>query len=80
MKTDRIILGIIALGIVAILIALGVKMYRDSQVEQISSYEECVDAGYPILESYPEQCMTPDGRGFTRELTDEELRNLETSF
>src|SRR5690606_29332951 len=27
---------------------------------------------YPVMESYPEQCATPDGRTFTRELTDNE--------
>jgi hypothetical protein len=30
----------------------------------ITSFEECVDAGYPILESYPRQCRTPDGKNF----------------
>lgn len=34
----------------------------------ITNYEECVNAGFPIMESYPEQCATPDGRTFTREL------------
>lgn len=32
----------------------------------ITNFEECVQAGYPILETYPEQCRTPDGRSFTR--------------
>ena len=32
----------------------------------IDSFEDCARAGYPIAESYPEQCFTPDGRGFTR--------------
>lgn len=31
----------------------------------IESYDDCVAAGYPIMESYPEQCSTPDGRTFT---------------
>jgi hypothetical protein len=31
----------------------------------VNSYAECVAAGYPILETYPEQCRTPDGRTFT---------------
>lgn len=39
-----------------------------SACDRISSFEECVAAGYPIMESYPEQCMTPDGRTFTRRL------------
>jgi len=30
----------------------------------ITSFEECVAAGYPILESYPRQCNTPDGLHF----------------
>ena len=30
-----------------------------------TSYPQCVAAGYPILETYPEQCRTPDGRTFT---------------
>ncbi|HEX9595197.1 MAG TPA: hypothetical protein VF996_03665 [Candidatus Saccharimonadales bacterium] len=32
----------------------------------ISSYEECVAAGYPVAESYPEQCIVPGGPSFTR--------------
>lgn len=42
---------------------------------QISSFEECAEAGYPILESYPEQCVTPDGRTFTRDLSASEIPN-----
>lgn len=34
----------------------------------IDSFEDCANAGYPIAESYPEQCFTPDGRGFTRQI------------
>jgi len=30
----------------------------------ISSFDECAKAGYPIGESYPRQCWTPDGRRF----------------
>lgn len=36
--------------------------------QQVTSFDECAAAGYPIMESYPEQCMTPDGRSFTREI------------
>lgn len=34
----------------------------------IDSFEDCVRAGYPVAESYPEQCFTPDGRSFTRQI------------
>jgi hypothetical protein len=33
-------------------------------MQKIQSFEDCVNAGYPILESYPRQCRTPDGRMF----------------
>jgi hypothetical protein len=35
---------------------------------QINSFEECAAAGYPVMESYPRQCRTPDGRHFVEEI------------
>lgn len=31
---------------------------------EINSFDDCANAGYPVLESYPRQCITPDGRRF----------------
>jgi hypothetical protein len=31
---------------------------------QVTTFEECVQAGYPVGESYPPQCWTPDGKHF----------------
>lgn len=45
--------------------------YAVTQDGEINSYEDCVAAGYPIMESYPEQCATPDGRFFTRDISGE---------
>ena len=39
----------------------------EDSVATISTFDECAAAGYPIMESYPEQCMTPDGRNFVNE-------------
>jgi hypothetical protein len=69
MKTAAI-LAIIA----AVIIAVGAFMWYQQQVTTIatiSSFEECAAAGYPILESYPEQCRTPDGQSFTRDVGNE---------
>ncbi|HEX2178708.1 MAG TPA: hypothetical protein VHL54_04195 [Actinomycetota bacterium] len=33
---------------------------------EINNFEECAAAGNPVMESYPEQCRTPDGRLFVR--------------
>lgn len=37
--------------------------------QEITSFADCAEAGYPVMESYPEQCRTPDGRTFTRDIT-----------
>ncbi len=36
------------------------------EAEEINSFEECVAAGYPVMESYPAQCRIPDGKTFTQ--------------
>lgn len=43
----------------------------------INSFDECAAAGYPIAESYPEQCIVPGGPSFTRTLTEDEQDRLQ---
>lgn len=35
----------------------------------ILSFEDCMNAGNPIMESYPRQCKTADGRTYAEEIT-----------
>ena len=37
-------------------------------IPQITSFAECEAAGFPIMESYPRQCRTSDGKNFTEEI------------
>ncbi len=41
------------------------------QTKIVNSFEECQIAGYPVMESYPLQCRTPDGRTFIQEIGNE---------
>lgn len=34
----------------------------------ISSFAECSEAGYPVMESFPRQCMTLDGKTFVEDI------------
>jgi len=34
----------------------------------VDSFDACVNAGNPVMESYPRQCKTPGGKTFTEEL------------
>ena|SRR3990170_868408 len=44
---------------------------KSSDLVNIESFEECAAAGYPIMESYPERCITPDKRIFVRDIGDQ---------
>src|SRR5690242_14404287 len=33
----------------------------------VHSYQDCIDAGNPVQETYPETCTTKDGKHFTNE-------------
>lgn len=48
-----------------------VKNNSITPVQDISTFEECAVAGYPIMESYPERCSVPGGGTYTRITTDE---------
>jgi len=34
---------------------------------QITNFQSCIEAGYPVMESYPRQCRTLGGRLFVKE-------------
>ena len=36
--------------------------------ESVSSFQECIEKGYPVMESYPRQCRTPSGEIFTEDI------------
>ncbi len=40
------------------------QAYTPARALLISTFEECVAAGNPVMESYPAQCRTSDGRIF----------------
>jgi len=35
---------------------------------EITDFTGCADAGYPVMESYPRQCRTPDGTLFVERI------------
>ena len=68
---------ILALGILVILAALASWAATQYRRENIASFAECSATGYPILESYPPQCVTPRGQRFVQDIGNElEKTNL----
>ena len=39
-----------------------------NQNSQIDSFEQCLAAGNPIMESHPRQCRTMDGKHFVEQI------------
>ena len=62
-----VITGILAAVLVAF---VGYYLWQQKQINDIDSFEKCSAAGYPILETYPEQCRTPNGKSFTKVYSD----------
>lgn len=61
----------IGMGI-GILAIAGTILYLSSlRLDKVYSFEDCVNAGYPVTESYPLQCRAPDGRTFTQDIGNE---------
>jgi len=58
------------LGLIAILIIAGAGwwFYQQGGEQAITTFEECAAAGHPVMESYPRQCLTPDGRTLVEEI------------
>lgn len=58
-----------------LLIISGIAVYYgrtgDKNIIQVTDFESCARAGYPVMESYPERCSTPLGTTFTRYIGNE---------
>lgn len=71
MQTFKI-LGLLALAaILAILALVLLKVApRINPIPQqiVTTFEECAAAGNPVMESYPRQCRSEDGRLFVEEI------------
>ena len=69
-----IILIILVLGAVYLL----VKNQKNSSQKEtptakisVANFEGCAAAGYPVMQSYPRRCKTPDGKTFTEDIGNE---------
>lgn len=66
MKQKKILITVIAVSFI-LLVAIGIWYAMSAQKNKnISTYDECVAAGHPVRESFPEQCAIPGGKIFTR--------------
>lgn len=70
------LVSIIAALIVYVLVGSG----KPKEPPVVTSFEDCAAAGYPVAESHPRQCRTPNGLVYAEELhVDAVYRNASAS-
>ncbi len=63
--------NILIIVVVLVIAGIGWWLFDKSTANltaEITSFDECVAAGFPIMETYPEQCKTTDGTTFTKDI------------
>lgn len=61
-RSQKLILALVALIAIFLIVLLVMRS------ESVSSFEECVEAGNPVMESYPRQCQSADGEIFVEDV------------
>ncbi len=60
----------IGIGLILLLVTGGAYWGKDRD-PLVSDFISCAEAGYPIMESYPRQCKTPEGQSFKEDIGNE---------
>jgi putative hemolysin len=64
-----VFMAILAGAVIVIVVTLNTAN-KAQNYETITNFEQCSQAGYPILESYPAQCKLPNGKTFVQKVAD----------
>ena len=74
-KGFSLVLILIIAGILVVVSGGGYWYFQQQKLKSITDFDSCAKY-YPVLTSYPGQCITSDGRHFVQQLTDEEKKKL----
>jgi hypothetical protein len=66
-RLGQVLMWFIAFIVLVVILIVVVRGIRS--VPSVTNFTECAAAGYPIMESYPRQCRTSDGRTFVEEVS-----------
>jgi len=72
MTPNRIFFALFLVACAAFAVFIIIFKTQKSPMKEINSFEECAGAGYPVMESYPRQCVLPDGRLFVEQIVGRE--------
>lgn len=61
----------IGIGVAMLVVAGAFYLWGGNQNPPVTSFAECAEQGFPVMESYPRQCRTPDGQTFREDIGNE---------
>jgi hypothetical protein len=68
MEKDAIVIYVVGLAIIIASVYLYTQNDSLLPQKEVASFSECVEAGYPVMESYPRQCKDSKGNSFTEDI------------
>jgi len=68
MKFSVLMMLIFLAVVVGSVVAVSGCVYSNDPGDSITNFNECIESGYPVMESHPRQCKTPDGRTFVEDI------------
>ncbi len=68
-KTHPKFLAGILSSVVVVVLGGSTLYYSQAFLTRVATFDECVKSGYPMLESFPRQCVAPSGDTFIEEVT-----------
>lgn len=64
----KILVIVIGAGVLIGAVAFVLLNRQNNSQVTVTNFNECLSAGYPVGESFPRQCWTPDGRHFVEDI------------
>jgi hypothetical protein len=65
-----VLTALVGLALIVVVVLVIVKF---PQIEGVVDFDSCIEKGYPVLDSFPEQCETPDGKKFIKKVASKEI-------
>ncbi len=72
-KYSFIFIYILIIGLIVVIIGVREQWFFDQEtneipVNKIINFKQCSELGYPIQETYPRRCVTPQGQSFIEDI------------
>ena len=68
MLHNKVYYGFFLVVFVAIIVAIVLARTQENPLSKIRNFDDCVKAGYPVVQGYPMECSLPNGQFYVRQV------------